>query len=427
MIPYLVHLTVLAALVGLLYQRSARAPLRKLFFYALPAKLLAGIALGLLYTHYYPYPSDTFLFFADARLLARLAGDSPEAYARVLLFDRFPDARLPAALVYGSESRSFFFVKTLSLLNVATANSYWLASLYLSLFSFWGLWRAANALALRFPGTHRAAALGFLFFPSVVFWSSGVLKESLVMGAIGGLTAAGLTCVGEAKKPPRSWHPRQGFLVGLALVVLWKLKYHYFVAFVACAAAGGGAILVCRRLRVESRWAKIGVWLLGFVGLASLGTLLHYNLHLANFLAVLVQNHDTIYALSAPENRIEFNHLTPDPVSLLRNLPVALLSGLFRPLVWEGRTLPQWLTGTENLFLLGLTGIAGYRFGKGQAFGPAPFSFLPAFTAGAYILLLATTLAFSTPNFGTLARYKVAFLPFFVYLLAVGAARNHDE
>jgi hypothetical protein len=36
-------------------------------------------------------------------------------------------------------------------------------------------------------------------------------------------------------------------------------------------------------------------------------------------------------------------------------------------------------------------------------------------------LTLAALLAISTPNFGTLTRYKVAFLPFMIYLLANGA------
>jgi hypothetical protein len=34
-----------------------------------------------------------------------------------------------------------------------------------------------------------------------------------------------------------------------------------------------------------------------------------------------------------------------------------------------------------------------------------------------YIVLLAALLALSSPNFGALSRYKVAFVPFFVYLL----------
>jgi hypothetical protein len=34
-----------------------------------------------------------------------------------------------------------------------------------------------------------------------------------------------------------------------------------------------------------------------------------------------------------------------------------------------------------------------------------------------YTILLAALLALSSPNFGALSRYKVAFVPFFVYLL----------
>ncbi len=44
---------------------------------------------------------------------------------------------------------------------------------------------------------------------------------------------------------------------------------------------------------------------------------------------------------------------------------------------------------------------------------------LPLLALLLYTVLLATLLALSSPNFGTLLRYKVGFLPFLAYLLLI--------
>ena len=376
--------------------------------------------MGLVYTYYYD-GGDTFVFFQDAGQLANLGLRSPVDFGRVLLFDQYPDETLPSLLVYEQEPRSFFLIKILSVVTMATFQSYWLSGLYFSLFSFWGMWRLANTLARAFPGTQLAAALAFLFFPSVVFWSAGVMKESLALGVIGLVTAWWLSALlrQEPWKTRRSFGPM--LFCPLLLLVLWKLKYYYFAVYLPCLLAGGLLLLLHRRSKPRSRWIWVCLFFLLLAGLTGLITRLHPNLALNYFLEVLVQNHDALYALSKADNRIEYDQLQPTVTSFLQNLPLALTSGLLRPFLGAWNKTMQWMNGFENLFLLLLACTSLFRIWQKKGLRLSQEAWILSGTAGLYILILAALLAFSTPNFGTLTRYKVAFLPFMIYLLANGA------
>ena len=94
------------------------------------------------------------------------------------------------------------------------------------------------------------------------------------------------------------------------------------------------------------------------------------------------------------------------------NLLPAMVYGLFRPLVFEAVNLWQLLVGLENSMILILFIIALWHLSKTKLFDKR---FLWA--AILFILFLDVFLAFSTPNFGTLSRYKVAYWPFFVMLI----------
>jgi len=419
------------ALGFLLYRKSAGAPLRPFFLFALAAKLAAGLAVGLVYTYYYD-GGDTFVFFQDAGQLANLASRSPVDFGRVLLLDQYPDEILPSLLVYEQEPRSFFLIKILSLVRIATFGSYWLSALYFSLFSFWGMWKLANTLAKTFPGTQLAAALAFLFFPSVVFWSAGVMKESLAMGVIGLVTAWWLSALPR----PEPWKASRYFGPMLCcpwlLLVLWKLKYYYFAVYLPCLLAGGLILLLHRRSKPRSPWAWVCLFFLLLAGLTGMITRLHPNLEVNYFLEVLVETHDTLYALSKADNRIKYDQLQPTVASFLQNLPLALTTGLFRPFLGECNKMMQWMNGLENLFLLLLAGTSLFQIWQKRGLRMSQQAWILSGTAGLYILILAALLAFSTPNFGTLTRYKVAFLPFLIYLLANGAGlqqalSNRDE
>jgi hypothetical protein len=141
---------------------------------------------------------------------------------------------------------------------------------------------------------------------------------------------------------------------------------------------------------------------------------LHPNFYPEQFFEVIVSNYNAYTSLSSPENLIHYANLQPQAGSILLYAPKAVLSAVFRPFIWETQNIFQVLTGVENLMFLVLfvSSVPGWKKHISTS------DRLLVFSIGIYVLLLAAFLALSTPNFGTLVRYRVAFIPFLLILIA---------
>jgi hypothetical protein len=249
----------------------------------------------------------------------------------------------------------------------------------------------------------------FLFLPSFVFWSSGIIKESVAMMSLLCLSGFILAILRNASVKMGEWG-----LAALSVFLSWQLKYYWAALFFICA----GACLVVTKMVLAkwphaSRVALISCWA-GVIIIASLGmSLLRPNFNLDRFLNVVVENHDAFVALSSPTDVIHYYDLKPTWGSVLLNSPAALVAGLFRPYFFEASTLFQAAASMENLFILLLTLISVYQLRRSKL---SPY-YIIGFSLLAYCLLLSIFLSLSTPNFGTLSRYRTGFLPFFVFLV----------
>ncbi len=159
---------------------------------------------------------------------------------------------------------------------------------------------------------------------------------------------------------------------------------------------------------------RLWAWSLLFVILFAVASQVHPNFYFSRFLDVVVTNHNAFVKISKPEGLIHFYNLQPEWWSMVINSPLALVSGLFRPWLGEANGFTGYLAATENLFLVILLG--GLFFRKSWKVNN-PVLLLAILV---YVLILCVLMALSTPNFGTLSRYRIGFLPFFVFVIAYG-------
>lgn len=397
----LVHIVIIFAIAHRVWK--GQTVLRKFFWPALTLKLVAGVCLGLVYTHYYSV-ADTFDYFRDASKFAALALQDFPSYLQLLFFDKHVDQ---LELVF-NQPRALFLTKLTSVFNIITYNNYWIIGFYFSLISFLASWHLLKVISRNIPYVATAAVVAFLFVPSVVFWSSGLLKESLALAALYFLSSLFLKTWFQEK--PRAWE----YLTALiALLVFWNLKYYYAAVFVPVILTSLFYRFAIRRRVVSSPIVEIVMWMGILVLPLVLMTLLHPNFHPERFLDVIVANNFGYYELSAPEDVVRFHNLQATPMSLLKNAPWALFSGLFRPLFWEASVLIQVLPGIENTILLLLFLTGTFRFKK---YFTSPHRLL-ILTLIAYVVLLCVLLTISAPNFGTLSRYRTGYLSFFVFII----------
>lgn len=384
-----------------------KSALRKFFWPALVLKLIAGICLGLIYTYYYSI-GDTFLYFQDGVRLASLARTDVASYFHFLWAgdESFP---VWSELIY-KQPRAMFLSKVTSLFCVLTSDNYWVTSLYFSVIAFVGSWYLVKKINTSFEGVRPATILGFLFFPSVVFWSAGIIKESIAIAALFFLSIIFLKIWQRETLRWTEW-----FLALASLWIVWSLKYYYLAIFLPIVFTTFAFQYLLTKFTVKNIGGKLILWCLIFVVPLVLMSILHPNFYFERFIEVVVSSYYEFQALSSADDVIHYDALEATSLSLLHNSPWALFSGLFRPTIVEARTALQLFIAVENLILLiftmgALTQVKRLVKSRHR---------LLLFSILVYTMLLCIFLALSTPNFGTLSRYRVGFLPYFVFVLTI--------
>lgn len=402
----LLHILLLAWLSYGAYQRNKDTALHWYFWPALALKLISGIGVGVLYFFYYQH-GDIYNYHEDASSLAALALQEPLAYLK----SWFGAAPSGLELVYATEERALLTAKIFSLVYVFTNSNFWLASVWVSFLPFLASFHLTARLVRYRPFLQKAAPLAFLFWPSHVFWTSGLLKESVAMGCMAFIIAAVLPAILAGKKLKGS----EVLAALLLFVVLFKIKYYY--------AGLLGPFLICllfvswlrRRYHLQEAAAG-GLFLLLLSGGIGLASLLHPNLYPSRFLQVWVENYYLLANASAEGNYVLFEGIRADWKSVLVHAPKAIFAGLLLPLFPSDPANPLKLAAVaENslLLLLSIFALAGWllRGRKLTLNGLAVFL---------YVLVFALFIAVAAPNFGTLLRYRVSYHPFFVLLVLAG-------
>ena len=350
---------------------------------------------------------DTLVIFHYGQQLADIFYTSPSEY-----FSTLQSRNEKVLLVFSgygmNNPRAFFMFKLASLLSIFTFGNYWLMATYCSLVSFWGMWISANALLQIFPKTSLALFSSFFVFPSIVFWTSGLLKESISIGIIHALLAFCLTIL--TQKKVKYWH---FLLIPVFLWVLWRLKYYYFALSVFCLIALSVSFLINQKYKL-SIFKQALVWFGIAFSLLFFAPFIHSNLSFNYILWALTQSNQIMASQSSVGNISHYINLQDNFWSFILNVPLAMVSAFFRPFLSEGGNVFKVLLGVENLVVLVLFSKLIFKKHRKKLIKA---NFLLLLTAFVYISLSGILLAFAAPNFGALARYKMVFFPFFIYIL----------
>ncbi|UOQ67784.1 hypothetical protein [Hymenobacter volaticus] len=334
--------------------------------------------------------------------------ERPGAWLQAMLGNEFHYNK-ELYLIYHGYSNTFFTAKILSILNLASYSSSWWNGLYLSVFCFVACWTLVQTLAHTFPQTPAGAALiGFLVWPTVVYWSAGITKESLVVGSAAGLVAVVISWLyGKTRFSVSN-------VLALVLLAFLQFKMRYFFAALLFSALGG--LTVVRMIQqlgtARQRWVVVVIFFATINVGAWIGSEVVLVFRPNRITLQLLRNYNELGKQSRERPRITFKDFTPNIESVVQNAPQATWETISRPWFWEGSTMYK-VAGVENLLLLGILAIALLALLRGRA-GKLPFALVVAMLF--YCIALAALIGLSTPNLGTMNRYRVALLPFVLWL-----------
>ena len=317
-----------------------------------------------------------------------------------------------------SLSNTLFFSKLLAVFNLASLGHSTLNALYLSLLCFAGCWLLARTWVACLPATPALApVLALLLWPTTVWWTAGIGKETVLLGSEAALVALVLPLLvppAPGQRLPGGWALAGRLAAALALAWLaYRMRYFYALPLVAMLAATGAAQALLAPQR--RRWPL----LLG-VGALAVGGSLAFSEIMAQvdpgnfFPHHLYESYTHGLERTAGRPHLEFAGLAPTRASMLAHAPAAAWAVLTRPWLGESANLGLLGAGLENLLLLALLALAGLALLRGR---PGRLPWVLALALLAYCLLLAAFIGLSTPSFGTISRYRAALLPWLLLVL----------
>lgn len=187
---------------GLLYiiafhykrMRIAKNPEYKYFIIGLTAKVVGGFMFALL-TIYYWKGGDSMGYYATAREFSDILLHNPFSGIKLLFTSTNSAENYQLAQSYFSApgheyingDEVFFLVKIAAILNLIGLYSYGTTTILFAAISFIGIWAAYSNFCKIYPNYSKHLMISFFMIPSIIFWGSGVLKDTVTMSCMGWL------------------------------------------------------------------------------------------------------------------------------------------------------------------------------------------------------------------------------------------------
>ncbi|MBF9237551.1 hypothetical protein I2I05_09110 [Hymenobacter sp. BT683] len=320
--------------------------------------------------------------------------------------------------VYQGLSNTWFLIKLLALLNFGSLGIGAINGFYLSLFAFVGCWQLVRKLAEVLPGTPAGAGVvAFLLWPSVWFWSTGISKEAVLLGSGAWLTARIVEQLYDRARPVAKpiWRQLRWWLGTIVLAfVHFKMRYFFAVPLLGVLAAVALLAGLKQINVVQARWAQVAVLAAVLATGVWLAPLISRGFTANKFTNQVIKVYTFEAYHSAGKPHFEYPALRPTIESFVAHAPLAVANTLTRPWLGESRLPMYVVAGLENALLLGLLLLAVIGVGRGRG-GCLPFEL--GLGLAIFCLILAFLIGLTTPNLGSLNRYRSELMPFLVLLL----------
>lgn len=405
-------LLTLPYLIFLLYLVNKLPFIRKSGFskyslwFAFLVKVACGFLVYVIYAFYYGnrIESDTFKYFDDSYYLYEALFNKPLDFFKMLFgiqcegdyFDtNYYDKMNNWYRVYENSlyNDNRLIIRVNAVLRIFSFGNYHVHSIILNFISFVGSIGLARFF-MHFVKSKWKVYVSVFLVPSVIFWSSGILKESLLIFAMG-MFCYFIYRLAIDKKITYLIY----LLFPFSLLVL--LKFYVFVAFFP--AIVGWYFSQTTRLK----WFA---YPLIFVVLTIIAIGLGMSNPSYDFIAILVRKQHDFINMSIEfkvNSAIQMDYLEENIFSVLSAVPMGIVNSLTRPWPNEIKNFLFIPAVIENLLLLILIVLVLIQKKKSIIYSTNFIVFCLLFT-----LILFAIIGISTPILGALVRYKIPAMPF---------------
>jgi hypothetical protein len=403
------------------------SPLKKFIFPGLILRMTGTIIFSLILNFYYGY-GDTFSYYTGAHEIWQAFEKSPRTALEIIM--NHPRNYSAEALEFAQHSAytgfatpHYIMMRIAGVTGLLCFGSYMPIALVFALFSFWGTWMIFLVFNEAFPNMRRYMAITCLFIPSIIVWTTGIMKEPVCMFALG-LCFYSFNNILKG----RSIFKNIIWFISGAIILLNVKDYIFYVLLAAMIFWIYKAFIK----RLHSGLTK--TFIKGFIYLAIIAFTIYFftaddNLvqqgfityfkkaeNLQNIMVSINRDYNSGSGYSLPTNDFSSG-------GILQSFLLSLNVALFRPYIWECNNPLMFLSFIESFFttlfvIYLLFRIRPVRIYKSLSHPLMLFSLV-------FSLLMAALVGFTSFNFGTLIRYKTPFEPF-IYTMFVIMAFNRE-
>jgi len=408
-------------LSAILYVQKKRKTndIYRYFIPALSLKIVGGMVYALYHVYVYK-GGDTFVFFNAAKDLANYISvfEPSTLGAYIGEFDIEKHNFSPSYSYILNGKDVLFMVRMTSIFYLLGLGSYFVSTLIFSVLSFSGLWFAFITFSRLYPKLAKEFFIVMFTIPTMLLWSSGILKDSIAISAIGWLIYGFANIFIFKEKLIQSFFYLiiSTYLIFMLKSYLIYLLYPSFFIWVQSNIKSNIKSNFIRNLITP-------ILLISFVGalvfiLTSMSSLAgKYSLN--NWQNTLQGFHSWHGHLAETRNQSGYSlgEMDYTVLGVLQKFPSAINVTFFRPYIWEVRNIATLLGAIEAIGLLIFTSIVLFKV-KFSA-----FKLIRKNKELIFLLSFAIPFAFivglSSYNFGALSRYKIPAELFYLMALVI--------
>ena len=396
-------------------------------------KIIGSFSFAMIYQFYYR-GGDTICFFFWARAISQTLFNQPTDWFNHIFLNSYDSFVQIYTSSWAKEASGGlfdcfwlfryggsdpFFMKITSFICLLGFNLYLPTTFLFATISFICNWKLFLVFLDMFPTKKDLFAKVILFVPSVFFWGSGILKDSITFSALSMLTYA--LYFGLIKREKFSKHLFVAILLGYLITLI---KGYIILAFIP-----GASYWVFSNYKDKIRNSTLRtIFTPFFIFLGLIFSIFMINnlstsagrFSLDNLEKTTKDYQSWHTVASEGGSGYSLGGVTEDfsVGNLLSKFPLAVNVTLFRPYIWEVNNIVMVFSALESLAILLFTVFTFLKIGIFKSLqlilnnSTIIFCFL-------FSIFFAFSVGFTSYNFGALVRYKIPCIPFYLAAIAM--------
>ena len=377
-------------------------------------KLVIGFGLTWIYTAYYTnrLEADIFKYFDDSEVMYNALYSNPTDFFKMLFgygndneyffnnyylkmnnWDRFYESS-----TYNDSRTIIRFNAITRLFSMGNFHIHTLFFTSLSMIGFTGIFRSFKDF---FSNKQGALIIVVFLIPSVIFWSSGALKESLLIFGMGILIYS-LKQLTEQKT-----NLKLLTVLILSFILLFFIKFYVLLALLPCVIG----YFISMKFQIKNPFITYSSVVVVFSVLAFNSKEIPPHFDFVETLITKQKSFIRLAEVTEPGSRFELTKLEPTFVGVAKAIPEALANCFIRPLITKGNQFIFLPSIVENTLFIALIILAFFSRLKQTVKLTIETKNIFWFSVF-FVLLLFTIIGLTTPVSGALVRYKIPALPF---------------